>query len=126
MPDVNGDGLGDIVGRRAPRTLASPERPRLVVVQGASSSTDARRYTIRSLPTDPDTFGQQVVVVPDMNGDGLAEIATSACVRTPGMGCERPPSWCTRGRATELPELARLTPGSWECASAPRWRVWAT
>ncbi len=111
MSDVNGDGLGDVVAG-APRTSASPGRPRLVVVQGATATADARRYTIGSLLTDPDTFGQQVVVVPDMNGDGLPEIATSACVRPPGIGCDDLVVVYAGSRDGSFPVLARLTPGA--------------
>ncbi len=111
LPDVNGDGLGDIVSG-APRTVASLGRPRLVVMHGASSPVDPRRFTIMSQPTDPDTFGQQVAVVPDMNGDGLAEIATSACLRPPGIGCNDLVVVYAGSRDGSFTELARLTPGT--------------
>ncbi len=81
LRDLNGDGRSDLVVG-TPRTPSTYAGGRLVEVYfGASGTTPFGGAPGLSLGGSVDGFGAQAAIVPDMNGDGRAELAVSGCKR---------------------------------------------
>jgi len=80
-PDVNRDGLADLVASAT--RVSDPPFVRVYLSSGAGA--------FENIPVPPgdDGFGARVAVVPDMNGDGAAEVAIGSCVREQGASCNR-------------------------------------
>lgn len=90
IPDVNGDGRGDlIVGAQGEDLPATPEHPTAVIDAGRAyvfdGATGALLYALSS-PDERTTghFGNSVIGLPDLNGDGRGDFAiTQAAVGGP-------------------------------------------
>jgi len=120
VPDVSGDGAGDLVVAE-PRVSAIGPRPSVFVYLGTTSVTMMPGEVQLLPPPAPDVgFGSRVAVVPDMNGDGAAEVAVGRCARDPALPCARSVVVYTRSRVTgawsayatvAMPTVTAATPG---------------
>mgnify|MGYP002381589947 CR=1 FL=1 len=84
-PDLDGDGLGDIVAGSPSVTDASGPGTVSVYLSNMSALLSTRRTAVIT-GTSPG-FGASVAVVPDMTGDGLAELAVGSCSRNNTIPC---------------------------------------
>lgn len=77
VPDINGDGRGDVVVGAPGETVGGlPGAGRVYVYSGING---ARLYTLTSpTPVFGGAFGASVAGVPDVNGDGRGDIAVGA------------------------------------------------
>ncbi|MCI0536179.1 MAG: FG-GAP-like repeat-containing protein, partial [Verrucomicrobiales bacterium] len=81
IPDVNGDGRGDvIVGAVFEDLPKTPERPRAVADAGRAYIFDGATGVLLHALTSPNAradgqFGRSVTGIPDLNGDGRGDVA---------------------------------------------------
>lgn len=88
VPDLDLDGHGDLaIGHpRIQRTISRPNGT-VEVLFGHSGATSPTRAAASIIEGRSDGFGAEVAIVPDMNGDGAAELAIGGCVRAPSTLC---------------------------------------
>ncbi len=82
VPDLDADGVADFaVG--FPHDLSPPTVGRSVTVFfGAPGQTPFGRGRSTGISGSPEGFGSAVAIVPDMNGDGAAELVIGSCQRS--------------------------------------------
>ena len=95
-PDLTGDGKADfVVGAPGEDlTSAKDDEGRVYVYSGASGQ--AARALVSSEPTDESAFGAGLALVPDMNRNGVPEIAVS----DPTQCCDKMPAFYVFDGAT--------------------------
>jgi len=81
IPDVNGDGQGDVVaGAWAEDLPVTADRPRVLADAGRAYIFDGATGALLHTLTSPEErsggqFGRSVIGMPDLNGDGRGEVA---------------------------------------------------
>ncbi|MFO0652047.1 MAG: hypothetical protein U0326_37855 [Polyangiales bacterium] len=88
VPDLDLDGHGDLaIGYpHLQRTIVRPNGT-VEVLFGHPGATSPSRAAASVIEGRVDGFGAEVAIVPDMNGDGGAELAIGGCVRAPSAVC---------------------------------------
>lgn len=89
IPDLDGDGFADLVLGAPHLDAASTTTPSVRVYLGASGVTVFGASGSMNVAGTEDSFGAFVAVVPDLNGDGRAELAVSACGRATALCAPR-------------------------------------
>ncbi len=88
MPDLDLDGHGDLaIGFPNVQRVTSRASATLEVIFGHSGATSPSRTAAQIVAGRVDGFGAEVSIVPDMNGDGGAELAVGACPRASSTIC---------------------------------------
>ena len=72
--DYTGDGVDDVIIGTEANDAAGPEAGRVIVLSGADGTVAA---TLDG-PSDGSRYGHAVALIPDLDGDGFAEIAIGA------------------------------------------------
>ncbi len=83
VPDVNGDGLGDIVVGANAEGLGTSSEGHAYIYSGANGAL--LRILLSPHPEPDGEFGECVAGVPDVNGDGRGDVVIGAPEEDPGL-----------------------------------------